>query len=233
MNALRAPFSAIGLLLSSAALGACSGDGQHETPVAVPLDAAAVADIEAKAEGLVAAGVSGVSVAVISGDQTVLITRGVANRETNEPMSAAHRFRVASIAKSIVASLVLQLVEEGELTLSDTVEDWLPGMVPENSDSSIEDLLRLQSGIFSYDQDERHMAPYLAGDLDYTYQPEQLIALAAEHPALFRPGERFYYPNTNYTLLALIVQKIVGRPLAEVARSRISPRPRRWRRRSR
>jgi D-alanyl-D-alanine carboxypeptidase len=222
MNTLRAtPVSAICLLLSSAALGACSGDGQDETTVAHPLDAAAMADIEAKAERLVAAGVSGVSVAVISGDQTVLVTRGVADRETNEPMSAAHRFRVASLAKSIVASLILQLVDEGELTLSDTVEDWLPGMLPENSDSSIENLLRLQSGIFSYDEDERHMAPYLAGDLGYTYQPEQLIALAAEHPAMFRPGEQFYYSNTNYTLLALIVQKIVGRPLADVARERI------------
>jgi D-alanyl-D-alanine carboxypeptidase len=222
MNTLRTTrVSSIVLLLSSAALGACSGDGQEDTPLAHPLDAAAIADIEAKAEGLVAAGVQGVSVAVISGDQTVLIARGVANRETSEPMTPAHRFRVASIAKSIVASLILQLVEEGELALSDTVEDWLPGMLPENSDSSIENLLRLQSGIFSYDEDERHMAPYLAGDLDYTYQPEQLIALAAEHPAMFRPGERFYYSNTNYALLALIVQKIVGRPLADVARERI------------
>lgn len=222
MNTLRAnPVSAMCLLLSSAALGACNGDGHDETTVAHPLDAAAIADIEAKAEALVAAGVPGVSVAVISGDQTVLIARGVADRETNEPMSTAHRFRVASVAKSIVASIVLQLVEEGELALSDTVEDWLPGMLPENSDSSIENLLRLQSGIFSYDQDERHMAPYLAGDLDYAYQPEQLIALAAEHPAMFRPGERFYYSNTNYALLALIVQKIVGRPLADVARERI------------
>jgi D-alanyl-D-alanine carboxypeptidase len=213
--------SAICLLLSSAALGACSGDGQDETAVIHPLDAAAIADIEAKAERLVAAGVSGVSVAVISGDQTILVARGVADRETNEPMSPDHRFRVASIAKSIVASIILQLVDEGELALSDTVEDWLPGMLPENSDSSIENLLRLQSGIFSYDEDERHMAPYLAGDLDYTYQPEQLIAFAAEHPAMFRPGERFYYSNTNYVLLALIVEKIVGRPLAEVAEDRV------------
>jgi D-alanyl-D-alanine carboxypeptidase len=124
MNILRATqVSALYLLLSSAALGACSGDGQDETTVVHQLDAAAVADLEAKAEALVAAGVSGVSVAVISGDQTVLIARGVADRETHEPMSAAHRFRVASIAKSIVASIILQLVEEGELTLNDTVED--------------------------------------------------------------------------------------------------------------
>jgi CubicO group peptidase (beta-lactamase class C family) len=90
------------------------------------------------------------------------------DRATGEELTPDHRFRVASRTKSVIASIVLQLVQEGEIALSDTVEDWLPGMLPENAGASIEDLLRLQSGIFSYDEDERHMAPYLAGDFDYT-----------------------------------------------------------------
>lgn len=208
------------LLLAAGPLAACSD--RDEAPSSGPLDPGTAAHLEALADRAVDAGIPGVSVAVVSGDQTVLVARGVADRVTNEELTPDHRFRVASMTKSVVASIVLQLVREGKLALSDTVEDWLPGMLPENADASIEDLLRLQSGIFSYDEDERHMAPYLAGNFDYTWAPEQLVALAAEHPALFEPGERFYYSNTNYVLLGLIVQKITGDSLANVVRERIT-----------
>jgi D-alanyl-D-alanine carboxypeptidase len=223
MITLRTPrlSSLVLSLLSAGSLAACSSD-TDTTSVDGQLDADSIREIEVLADRAVEAGIPGVSVAVVSGEQTVLIARGTADRETGESMSPAHRFRVASIAKSVVASVVLQLVEEGELALTDTVEDWLPGMLPENANASIEDLLRLQSGIYSYDEDERHMAPYLAGDLDYTWKPEELVGLATDHPALFPPGEQFYYSNTNYVLLGLIVQKITGDTLTEVVRQRIT-----------
>jgi D-alanyl-D-alanine carboxypeptidase len=212
----------ISILISAVSLNACSDDDRDQTTLAPPaLDAASIADLEARADRLVAAGVPGVSVAVIAGEQTILIARGVADRATNASLSTDHRFRAASMTKSLVASVILQLVEEGELSLTDTVEDWLPGMLPENTDASIEDLLRLQSGIFSYDRDERHMAPYLAGDMEYSWAPEALVGLAAEHRALFEPGQRFDYSNTNYVLLALIIQKITGDSLANQVQARI------------
>ena len=163
------------------------------------LDASAIADLEQRAERLVAAGVPGVSVAVLSGDQVVLIARGVADRATGEPMTAEHRFRVASISKSLVASVVLQLVEEGKIALGDSLDSWLPGMIPQSASVKIENLLRLESGIFNFEEDERHMAPYYAGDFEYSWSPEGLVALAAEHPSSFEPGTQFYYSNTNYT----------------------------------
>jgi D-alanyl-D-alanine carboxypeptidase len=209
-------------LLSTGAFTACGGDGSDATSFEPAIDAASIADLEARADRLVAAGVPGVSVAVLAGEQTVLIARGVADRATGASLSPDHRFRVASMTKSVVASIVLQLVDEGRLSLSDSVEDWLPGMLPENADASIESLLRLQSGIFSYDRDERHMAPYFAGDLQYSWAPEALVGLAAEHPAVFAPGERFDYSNTNYVLLALIVEKITGDTLANAVHSRIT-----------
>jgi len=137
-------------------------------------------------------------------------------------MTPDHRFRVASMSKSVVASVVLQLVEEGKIGLSDQVGDWLPGMLTENTDASIENLLRLESGIFNYEEDERHMAPYFAGDFEYSWSPEGLVGLAADHPAMFEPGTKFYYSNTNFVLLALIVQKIEADTLANVVRRRIT-----------
>jgi len=65
------------------------------------------------------------------------------------------------------------------------------------------------------------MAPYLAGDFEYSWSPEGLVGLAAEHPAMFAPGTRFYYSNTNFVLLALVVQQIEGDSLAQVVQRRI------------
>jgi len=235
----RSLSSSLSLLLALGALSACADDSRDGTEiltsngsssdpateggsVAPVLDASQIADLEARADRLIAAGVPGVSVAVLSGDQTVLIARGVADRATGEPMTPQHRFRVASMAKSVVASIVLQLVDEGKIALSDRLEDWLPGMLTENTDASIENLLRLESGIFDYAEDERHMAPYFAGDLEYSWSPEGLVGLAADHPAMFEPGTKFYYSNTNFVLLALIVQKIEADTLANVVRRRIT-----------
>jgi D-alanyl-D-alanine carboxypeptidase len=238
MIRLPLPSFSHSLVLAAGLLSACSSDDDGttiqaldvagdnavdvESAVGAPLDAATIAELEQRADRLVAAGVPGVSVAVIAGGQTVLISRGVADRITGEPMSSDHRFRVASMSKSVVASIVLQLVDEGKIQLSDHVGDWLPGMLHGNAEASIENLLRLESGIFNYEEDERHMAPYLAGDFGYRWDPVKLVALADEHPPMFPPGERFYYSNTNYMLLALIVEKISGDSLANVVRQRIT-----------
>jgi D-alanyl-D-alanine carboxypeptidase len=229
--------SSLPLVLALGALSACADDRRDDTELVVSddaaeamqggaaapwLDASEIADLEARADRLIAAGVPGVSLAVLSGDQTVLIARGLADRATGEPLTPEHRFRVASMSKSVVASLVLQLVDEGKLALSDQVGNWLPGMLTENTNASIENLLRLESGIFNYEEDERHMAPYYAGDFAYSWSPEGLVGLAADHPAMFEPGTKFYYSNTNFVLLALIVQKIEGDTLANVVRRRIT-----------
>jgi D-alanyl-D-alanine carboxypeptidase len=220
---IRSRFApSLSFLFALGSLAACSDDGGGGDTAAPALDASQIANLEARADDLIAAGVPGVSVAVISGAQTVLIARGVADRTTGEPMTPDHRFRVASMSKSVVASIVLQLVDEGKIALSDSVGSWLPGMLTENAEASIENLLRLESGIFNYEEDERHMAPYFAGDFEYSWSPEGLVGLAAEHSAMFEPGTKFYYSNTNFVLLALIVQKIEADTLANVVRRRIT-----------
>lgn len=199
---------------------ACSDDGGSNS--ADPISEASIARIGALADEAVAAGIPGVSIAVIVGEQTVTLARGVASRESAEAMSPEHRARMASIAKSIVSAVVLQLVDEGRLALDDSVESWLPGMLPANGDATIEQLLRLVSGIYDFGSDPRLMAPYVEGDFEHTWRPEQLVAFAAEHAPNFRPGDRFEYSNTNYTLLALIIEKITGDTLANVVRARIT-----------
>jgi D-alanyl-D-alanine carboxypeptidase len=178
--------------------------------------------VEALADRAVAAGIPAVSVAMVRDQQVVTITRGVVSREQGGEISAEHRFRVASIAKSFVASIVLQLVDEHRIALGDTLGQWLPGLVPASTDVTIEQLLRQETGIFDFASDPRWVEPLMRGELDHPWQPSELLALAADHPPDFEPGERWAYSNSNYLVLAMIVEKICGDRLENIVAERIT-----------
>jgi D-alanyl-D-alanine carboxypeptidase len=75
---------------------------------------------------------------------------GLASLTPREAMRADDRFRVGSVTKTFTATLVLQLVAEGELRLDDTVERWLPGLLPDGDRITIRQLLNHTSGLFNY-----------------------------------------------------------------------------------
>jgi D-alanyl-D-alanine carboxypeptidase len=225
MTTFRTASVSIIVALSSI-LTACTsndGDDTSDDPSSEgALDGKAIAEIEALADNAIIAGIPGLSLAVVRGKQTITIARGVSDRSTGDALSPAHRLRAASVAKSLVSSVVLQLVEEGALKLTDTLDTWLPGMLPAHGAVTVELLLRQESGIFDFASDERYMAPYLQGDLEYAWTPQTLVGLSAGHPPTFPPRARFEYSNTNYVLLGLIVERITGDPLATVVQKRIT-----------
>ncbi|HLL07981.1 MAG TPA: serine hydrolase domain-containing protein, partial [Nocardioidaceae bacterium] len=92
---------------------------------------------------------------VQDGDRTTVFAHGVANTRTQARMTGRHRFKIASITKPMVAAVVLQLAEEGELSLSDSLEDWLPDTFSRGDDISIEHLLTHSSGLVDFDAIER------------------------------------------------------------------------------
>jgi CubicO group peptidase (beta-lactamase class C family) len=71
----------------------------------------------------------------------------------NRPARAGDRFRVGSVTKSFVATVVLQLVGEGRLSLDDTLERWLPGLVPNGEQITVRQLLNHTSGLYDYTDD--------------------------------------------------------------------------------
>jgi len=219
MNKLRS--ISVGTLLLSNVFFGCA-ESEDAPTEDIRIDAAGIAEVERLADAAVEAGIPGVSLAILRDGQTVTITRGVSSLETGDEVTPQHRFRVASIAKSFVASMILQLVHEDKLKLSDTLEQWLPGALPASADVTIEQLLRQESGIFDFAADERHMAPYIRGEAEFFWQPEQLVALAADHPPDFEPGTRWAYSNTNFALLAMILEKIEGDSLEHVVERRIT-----------
>jgi len=222
MTKLRYASSLVLLGLSNTLLACETSPDSEPQPDQIGIDADGIAEVEQLADAAIAAGIPGLSVAIMRDGQTVTIARGAADLQNGSAVTAQHRFRMGSIAKSFVASMILQLVDEGALGLDDSLERWLPGMLPASSTVTIEQLLRQESGIFDHANDERHLAPYIQGDMEFFWEPAELVALSNAHPPDFEPGERWAYSNTNYLLLGMIVEKLEGESLANVAQRRIA-----------
>ena len=172
---------------------------------------------------LVAAGVPGAIVEVRDGSRTVRMAAGLGRRSTHTSMRPSDRFRVGSVTKTFVATVVLQLVGEGKLSLDDTVERWLPGVLPDGDQITIRQLLNHTSGLFDYlgDGGGALLKRWYLDRSGRVPDPRQLVGIAASHPALFAPGSQFSYSNTGYVVLGLIVEAATGHPLTDELATRL------------
>ncbi|GGY76925.1 hypothetical protein GCM10011613_21800 [Cellvibrio zantedeschiae] len=114
-------------------------------------------------------------------------------------------FRLASVSKPFTAIAIMQLVERGELKLSDSVLDYIPELSPSWKKINIEHLLTHSSGIFDIFNDEWRPS-FLNG-----LTQRSLIKYLSNHSDLeFEPGTRYDYSNTGYILLASIIERKTG-----------------------
>ncbi len=123
-------------------------------------------------------------------------------------------FRAGSLTKSLVATVVLQLVAEGRLSLSDALERWLPAILPYGDRVTIHQLLNHTSGVpHNWATVERTLYGSRQGRLR-AWTPQALVGLVADQPPGFPPGTAWSYSNTGYVLLGLIVEAATGNTLA-------------------
>ena len=99
---------------------------------------------------LVHNGAPGAVALVRKGGRVHTFAAGLADVKLRRPMRTALRFRVGSLSKPVVATLVLELVAERRLRLSDTVARWLPGLIPAGARITVRELLQHRSGLFNY-----------------------------------------------------------------------------------
>jgi D-alanyl-D-alanine carboxypeptidase len=137
-------------------------------------------------------------------------TAGVADLDRPRPINATDRFRIGSITKMYVATLVLQLVAAGALGLDDTVEDRLPGLVPDGGAITVEMLLRLRSGLPDYIGPLFGDPPTDLSALERYWSPTQLVAAALTSSDRLSPGTRYRYCNTDYILLGMVIEQATG-----------------------
>ncbi|TDD69194.1 serine hydrolase domain-containing protein [Actinomadura rubrisoli] len=152
---------------------------------------------------------------------TEYATAGQADTSTGEPVRPGQAFRMASTTKTFVATAVLQLAGQGKLSLDDTVERWLPGVVSGNghdgSKITVRQLLQHTSGVFNYTADFPPLTDKEAFKANRftTWTAEQLVAIAMRHQPAFPPGTSWGYSNTNYILAGMIIRKATGRTWQE------------------
>jgi D-alanyl-D-alanine carboxypeptidase len=162
----------------------------------------------------------GAAMAVTLGDYGTWVgATGLSDLATSAPMQPDDVFCIASITKTFVAATVLQLAEEGVLSLDDPIERWLPGMVSGGSEISIRMLLNHTSGLYDTDADSELHA-LVAEDPSRTWDPEVLVAMAVAHPPHSAPGEEYWYSNTNFIVAGLIAQEATGTGIAPQIRAR-------------
>src|SRR5881296_63231 len=155
----------------------------------------------------------------IAKDGKVLYTRAIGYSRINpkKPLTAANRFRIASITKMFTAAMILQLVEEGKLKLTDTLDKFFP-QVPNAQKITIAQILSHRSGIRNVRRDQNSQ-----GNVNTTpITKDEMLALIAKATPDFEPDSKQSYSNSGYFLLGLIIEKLTGKPYEEALKERIT-----------
>ena len=147
---------------------------------------------------------------------------GVSERAAGTAMTTDTRLRIASISKVFTAVVVLQLAEEGVITLDDPMAKWLPDLVPAGELITVRNLLQHTSGLYDYLEDRSYVSKVYSQP-DRVFTSRELVEYAASKPALFKPGAKgaWDYSSTNFVILGMIVEAATGNTLADEMRTRI------------
>ena len=141
---------------------------------------------------------------------------GFANMEWSVPATPETVYQLASVTKCFTATAVMQLVEDGKLTLKDRILGHLPDLPKAWSEVTVWHLLTHSSGIKSYTQ-----LAAIADNPTKHFSAAEMIALVADLPLEFRPGERYDYSNTGYYLLGMLIENRSGQSYGAFLEKRI------------
>ena len=185
--------------------------------------AAQQSDPAADLQGLVDAqvkeqGILGLIMAVRLADGTVISkSAGAIDPAGEQAWSMDTQSALGSITKSFTAVVIMQLVEEGKLSLDDTIDTWFPDQL--NGDKiTVRMLLSHKSGLGNYISGDNSLDPRFARE----YAPADLLAEANRLGPVDEPGSGIaHYSNTAYIVLGMIIEEITGNTWEEEVRSRI------------
>jgi D-alanyl-D-alanine carboxypeptidase len=205
-------------LVVSVTAVACSASGAAGSAA----DGPSRPDLQRIVDGLRDEGPPGVVMLVRNRSGTWRGTAGAAVLEPRRAMRPNDRFRVASVTKTLVATVVLQLVGEGKLALDATVDKWLPWL-KKGRLVTVRQLLNHTSGFPSFTESaeaERLYGRFLE-NVGFDVPIRRAVAVADAEPLVFPPGRGHHYTNTGYDVLGLIVERVTREPLARALAKRI------------
>ena len=135
---------------------------------------------------------------------------GISSVAPLDSVTPEHTYAIGSVTKTLTSACVLQLAEEGVLSLNDSLHQWLDTFQYINPNITIRQLLRHQSGIYDI-LGNSAFQPFMLQNYSELYSPEFGIKTFGK-PSVFQAGSAWSYCNTNYMLLAMIIEKATGKP---------------------
>jgi D-alanyl-D-alanine carboxypeptidase len=162
---------------------------------------------------------AGASVVALRGDDTLVAhAAGYANLESRVPARLSTVYRISSLTKQFTAAAILQQVERGTIRLEDEIGKYVPEFSREKKPVTILQLLNHTSGIRDFDDiGDRYFA--LAGR---EVPQREVLSLIRDQPLDFTPGSRWYYSNTGYYLLGVLLERVTGKTYADYIRDEIA-----------
>ncbi|NBX79761.1 MAG: serine hydrolase [Flavobacteriales bacterium] len=142
---------------------------------------------------------------------------GTANLELNVPIKAEMVFRIGSITKQFTAMAILQLVDKGQITLTDSIQKFIKDFHFKGKTITIENLLTHTSGIKGYEQ----IDPKVPNAMRVDFSPKAVIDSLDKLSLEFDPNTRYNYSNSNYFLLGYIIEQVSGKSYQQYVKENI------------
>ncbi len=180
-------------------------------------------DYRVKAEAIVDAAYSDGgpgAAAIVTEDGKVIYVgaSGMADIAGGKPITADTVFRLGSITKQFAAAVVLQLVEEGKLSLDDPLSKFVPDYPEPGAHATVRQLLNHTSGIKSY----TGIPGWMVSDKVSTrHTTAEMIDEFRDEPVDFLPGEKWSYNNSGYVLVGAVIEAVTGNPWWQAIDERI------------
>jgi len=156
----------------------------------------------------------------VSKNGNVLYSRAVGYSQISDKekksSTVSTKYRVGSITKMFTATMILQLVEENKIRLTDTLDKFYPQM-PNAGKITVGNLLNHRSGLHSFTADADF--PTWLGK---PKTQSEMLAVIAKGKPLFEPNAKAAYSNSNYVLLGYIIEKVSGKSYQTVLKEKIT-----------
>ncbi|MFF9721644.1 serine hydrolase domain-containing protein [Streptomyces gardneri] len=148
-------------------------------------------------------------------------TAGVRDRVSGAAMDVNARFRIGSVSKTFSTVVLLQLVQEGKLSLDAPVNKYLPGALPDDR-ITVRHLLTHRSGLGDYtDAMFNSTVPGFEAVRKKVFSYQELLDLSLALPRTTEPGVSYKYSNANFVVVGMLIEKATGRPVADAYKRRI------------
>ena len=178
-------------------------------------------DVVAKATDSIASAilrrgrVAAMSIGVVRGRDTLVMKGyGMADVENEVPATAQTVYRIGSVTKQFTSVAAMQLVEQGKLSLDDDITKYVPNAPTRGRRILVRHLLNHTSGIPSYTDVGGGFGRVMRLDLPH----DSLLAVIRDDSLQFEPGSHFYYNNTGYYLLGMIIERVTGKRYGDYLR---------------